>query len=198
MFIDSQLVLWMSRIIIILLIVYSLMPSAFNQDEDSTMRTRRPTHQPPPDHGGGGGGSGNGMKCISCQQCETGVFIKICQANEICYSKGEISKYKNVIRFLGIIVFNNFLYPDRFDNKTEKGCTGNGADYCSVNTPDSPCYTCDWDLCNPLLFAPFGRGGSNSLAFVGQWNVSKLIVVGLFMFIKSKSVFVYMDNDRTQ
>lgn len=49
-----------------------------------------------------------------------------------------------------------------YENVTYKGCTGKEF-YCQDIDSAYHCYTCDWDLCNPLVIRAF-RGKSSARA----------------------------------
>lgn len=54
-----------------------------------------------------------------------------------------------------------------FDNTTYKGCTLD-ENYCDQHTP--PCYTCDWDLCNPKDHKSFNGRSPGIATKNGGWK----------------------------
>lgn len=142
---NQKLFMWLSRLVLSLMMMVVVGASATST---SSKPKKGATGE------GGGGGSGAAINCIRCDKCELGVYLVSCKPGEVCFSHSELSErrfsYWNSVWHK----CKGFLCPGQFQNITQKGCTGK-ENYCEDLSSDQPCYTCDWNLCNPEVRQAF-------------------------------------------
>lgn len=120
------------------------------------------------------------LDCIQCNKCELGVFVVVCKKDEMCFSYSEISEQP--ISSCNCRNWSAFISGE-FDNNTFKGCTLDG-NYCDQHSP--PCYTCDWDLCNPKDHKSF-NGRSPGIATLN--SLLKLVagIISIALICESRN-----------
>lgn len=126
--------------------------------------------------------SGEGLRCIKCHKCELGVYVAVCKETEFCYSFSELSEKdpsllgEHLITELG-------SFTGQFDNITTKGCTDRET-FCDAFGGGFPCYTCNWNLCNPEIYQPYPSGRSSRVNN-NQWIVFIFICIAACQANKS-------------